>query len=117
MTTFLAVRLSRCVLVAFGVMTVVFFVGRLTGDPVQHILGANATPTDIAEFRRLLGFDEPLYLQYLGYVGSVLHGDLGRSFHFHSPVLELVLERSPATLELTFAAMSLALVVAIPLGV
>jgi ABC-type dipeptide/oligopeptide/nickel transport system permease component len=92
-------------------------VGRLTGDPVQHILGANATPTDIAEFRRLLGFDQPLYLQYLQYVGSILRGDLGRSFQFHSPVLGLVLERLPATLQLTFAAMSVALVVAIPTGV
>lgn len=117
MTAFLVARLSRCVLVAFGVLTVVFFVGRLTGDPVQHILGANATPTDIVEFRRLLGFDQPLYVQYFAYVSSVLRGDLGRSFHYHSPVLGLVLERFPATLQLTLAAMSVALVVAIPMGV
>ncbi len=116
MTSFFVARLLRCVLVAFGVLTVVFFVGRLTGDPVQHILGANATPTDIAEFRRLMGFDEPLYLQYVQYVGSVARGDLGRSFHYHSPALPLVLERFPATLQLTFAAMTVALVVAIPMG-
>ena len=116
MTVFFITRLFRCVLVAFGVVTVVFFVGRLTGDPVHHILGANATPTDIAEFRRLMGFDAPLSLQYVRYVGSVLQGDLGRSFHYHSPVLPLVLERFPATLQLTAAAMGVALVVAIPMG-
>jgi peptide/nickel transport system permease protein len=117
MTAFIVARLIRCVLVAFGVLTIVFFVGRLTGDPVQHILGANATPTDIAEFRRLMGFDRPLYLQYIQYVGSVLQGDLGRSFHYHSPVLPLVFERFPATLQLTAAAMGVALLVAVPMGI
>src|SRR5712671_2575513 len=68
MTAFFLARAVRGVLVAFGVLTVVFFVGRLTGDPVAHILGANATPSDIAEFRRLLGFDRPVYLQYFLYV-------------------------------------------------
>src|SRR5688572_19070012 len=116
MTAFFVARLLRGALVALGVLTVVFFVGRLTGDPVHHILGVNATPTDIAEFRRLMGFDEPLYLQYFLYVGSVLQGDLGRSFHYHSPALPLVLERFPATLQLTFAAMGVALVAAIPTG-
>jgi peptide/nickel transport system permease protein len=116
MTAFFLTRLLRGLLVAFGVLTVVFFVGRLTGDPVNHILGANATPTDIAEFRRLMGFDRPLLLQYFLYIGSVIQGDLGRSFHYHSPAMPMVLERLPATLQLTLAAMGVALAVAIPTG-
>jgi ABC-type dipeptide/oligopeptide/nickel transport system permease component len=116
MTAFFLARALRGLLVGFGVLTVVFFVGRLTGDPVAHILGANATPADIAEFRRLLGFDRPLFVQYFVYVGSVLQGDLGRSFQYHSPVLPLVLERIPATAQLTFAAMTVALAIAIPTG-
>lgn len=116
MATFLITRLVRGVLVMLGAVTVVFFIGRLTGDPAYHILGAFVTRNDIIEFRHLMGFDQPLWVQYFRYILSVLQGNMGTSFYYHTPAFGLVMERFPATLELTFAGMAVALLVSIPAG-
>jgi len=110
-------RLAQALLVVVGVSLVVFFVIRLSGDPTFLLLSADATEADRARFAREQGFDRPIHVQYAAFVTRALRGDLGRSLRYRQPVLPLVLERLPATLELALAALGVWLVVAIPAGV
>ena len=87
------------------------------GDPVQQMLGEGATASDLSALRHQYGLDAPLGQQYLHYWRGVLHGDLGRSLRLNDSVSHLVLTRYPYTLELTVAALLLALALAIPAGV
>ncbi len=101
-----------------GLSLIVFITLRLTGDPVSMLLQAGSpSKADIAEMRRLLDLDKPLPVQYISFVGKALTGDFGRSFHYSTPALGLVLERMPATLTLTLSSMAVALVLAFPLGI
>jgi peptide/nickel transport system permease protein len=116
--SFLVWRLIHSVVVVFGVLTVVFLLVRLTpGDPVLLMVPPDASPAAVAELREKLGFTQPLPVQYAIYLGQALTGDLGASLRQHRPVSQLILERFPATLELTSLSMLLAVVVALPLGV
>lgn len=117
MTTYLLRRALQCVLVIFGVATLVFLVLRLSGDPVALLVGVEATPEEVERFRRSMGFDRPLWVQYVSFLADLARGDFGRSIRFNSPCLNLVLERLPASIELALAASLVATVVAIPLGV
>ncbi len=111
-------RLAMLVPTLLGVgLLVAGFLHLVPGDPVEIMLGESATPGDAAALRHDLGLDQPLPVQLAGFVVRAAHGDLGRSITFRAPVLDVVLARYPATLELAAAAMALALVVAIPLGV
>lgn len=114
---FLLRRLGRTLVVIFGAVTAVFFIARLTGDPAQLMMAAFSTPQDVERFRRVMGFDRPLWQQYLIFMGSALGGDLGRSFQYQMPTAVLVLERLPATFELAFGSLLLATLLGIPLGV
>jgi peptide/nickel transport system permease protein len=87
------------------------------GDPVQIMLGEEATPQNIAALRHELGLDQPLLVQFFAWLAHVLRGDLGRSIRSHQPVLEAILERLPVTIELTFLAMFVSLLIAIPTGI
>ena len=118
MARFLIRRLLLTIPVLIGVATLVFSLIHLVpGDPVQTMLGESASPQDVAQMRTRLGLDRPLYVQYLSFAGGALRGDLGTSLRTSQPVSEAILERMPATLELAAAAMLVAIVVAIPLGV
>lgn len=118
MKAYIARRLLEAVPVVWGVVTIVFLVIHLTpGDPVEIMLGENASAAGRAALRHDLGLDRPLALQYLTFLGNVATGDLGRSLYTQKGVLESVLERYPATVELALAAMALAVIIAIPLGV
>ncbi len=117
MTGYLVRRLFLTLVVMVGVATLVFFVLRLSGDPVVLLVGPEASPEQIEQFRTNLGLDRPIYIQYLSYLSELARGDLGNSLRFKGPCLNLVLERVPATLELAFAASLIATVVAVPLGV
>ncbi len=86
------------------------------GDPIAILVPADASPAEIAQAVRALGLDQPLWQQYLHFVGNALHGDLGRSFIFNEPSIRLIFERLPATLELAFVALVLSLAVGLPLG-
>jgi peptide/nickel transport system permease protein len=105
------------VIVLLGIMTIVFIIQQLTGDPTYLLLPPDATKEDIAIFRHAMGFDRPFYVQYFHFLKGVLHGDFGQSLRHAQPALYLVLERLPATIELTMAALMIALVVAIPVGI
>lgn len=88
------------------------------GDPAEIFLGENrSTPELLARIRHDMGLDRPLYVQYLGYLGSILRGDLGRSLDNNSPVVREIGSRLPPTLELTFAALAIAMTLGLGLGV
>jgi len=115
---FLIRRLLLTIPVLLGVATLVFSLIHLVpGDPAQAMLGDGASPQDIAELRTNLGLDQPLPSQYATFLRSALTGDLGTSFRTGQPVTLMIAERVPATAELALAAMLVAVVLAIPLGV
>jgi len=116
MTRYVFVRLVRTTLAVFAVTTIVFFVARLTGDPSAVILGGQASEDDVQAYRRLMGWDRPLWAQYLQFLGTASRLDFGDSLYFRVPAMELVLERLPATIELTVAAVLLALLIGVSLG-
>jgi peptide/nickel transport system permease protein len=104
--------------VLLGVSIVVFVMVRaIPGDPAQILLGQAATPDQVAEVRTRLGLDEPLPIQYLVFIRGALTGDLGDSIVLGQPVTAVLLERFPATLELTLAALLLAVAIGVPVGV
>lgn len=118
MTRFLVRRLLLVVPVLFGVTTLVFSLIHLVpGDPVQAMIGESASPQDVADLRVRLGLDRPLYVQYGAFLRGISSGNLGTSLRTNQPVTRAIAERMPATFELAAAAMLVAVVVALPLGV
>jgi ABC-type dipeptide/oligopeptide/nickel transport system permease component len=118
MTRFLVRRLLLTIPVLLGVATLVFSLIHLVpGDPAQAMLGDGAAPQDIAELRANLGLDRSLPAQYVSFLRRAVTGDLGTSFRTGQPVTLMIAERVPATAELAFAAMAVAVLLAIPLGV
>jgi ABC-type dipeptide/oligopeptide/nickel transport system permease component len=115
---FLARRVALTLPVLFGVATLVFsLIHLIPGDPAQAMLGESASPQDVAELRARLGLDRPLLEQYARFLGGVARGNLGRSLRTDQPVTTAILERMPATVELAAAAMLVAVLLAIPLGI
>lgn len=115
---YLARRLALSIPVLLGVTFIVFMILRLIpGDPIQVMFAGTGAPLEQREaMRHALGLDRPLPVQYVTYLGNALHGDFGESIHFGEPVLPLVLQRVPATVELTLAGLFLGLVFALPAG-
>ena len=110
-------RLLAAIPVLFGLSFVVFaFVHLLPGDPVAALLGQHATPQLTAQIREQMGLDKPLYEQYAIYLGQLARFDLGKSVINNRPVIEELSRRFPATIELTAAALLLAIGLGIPLG-
>ncbi len=105
------------VLVLFGVSIVVFLLTYLGGDPVAVLLPLDTPPEQIEAFRREMGFDQPFPVQYFKFRSRALQGDFGYSYHYRTDAMGIVLERMPATIKLTFAALFVALVVSIPAGI
>ena len=87
------------------------------GDPADLLLSEEASPQDIADARRRWGLDQPIYIQYLRFLANILSGDLGTSFRYADPVITLIGERLPATIELAIASLLIAIILGIPLGV
>jgi len=115
---FLIRRVLLTIPVLLGVATLVFSLIHLVpGDPAQAMLGDGASPQDIAELRTNLGLDRPLPAQYASFLQNAVTGDLGTSFRTGQPVTQMIAERVPATAELALAAMSVAILLAIPLGI
>ena len=96
---------------------VVFALTHLSGDPVLLMVSPDAPPDVVTSTRHALGFDRPLYEQLARYLGNAVHGDLGLSLRMNRPVTALIRERLPATLQLTLAALVIAIVVAVPAGI
>jgi peptide/nickel transport system permease protein len=110
-------RLLQSIIVIFGVTLLSFVTLHLAGDPTYFYVSERASEEEINETRIKLGFDKPLPVQYLNFLGNLARGDLGMSIRSRKPAIELVMERLPATLELTFFAMLISIVVAIPIGI
>jgi peptide/nickel transport system permease protein len=109
--------LAQGVLVMLTVAFIAFAMFRYVGDPVANMMGQEATLQDRDELRAKLGLDKPFPIQFARYVGNVLQGDLGISYRQARPVLALMIERLPATLELALLSALLAVAVGVPLGV
>ncbi len=103
--------------VLWVVSVIVFLMMSFTGDPVFMIVPIDATDSEIAQARRLLGLDHSLLVQYWRFLTSLVQGDFGYSYVFRQPAMTLILERLPATVEMVLVAMVMAVSVAIPLGV
>jgi peptide/nickel transport system permease protein len=116
MTAYLLRRLMQTALVIAAMSVIVFFGVHVIGDPVWLLVNPQMDQQDIEAAIRALGLDRPIWEQYLYFVRGALHGDLGRSFIFGEPALTVIIQRMPATLELAFAALVMAIVVGIPLG-
>ena len=115
---FLVRRALLTIPVLLGVATLVFSLIHLVpGDPAQAMLGDGASPQDIAELRTSLGLDRPLTAQYATFLRHAVMGDLGTSFRTGQPVTQMIAERVPATAELALAAMTVAILLALPLGI
>ena len=118
MGRFLARRLVLTIPVLLGVATLVFsLIHLIPGDPAQAMLGEAAPQSDVEELRRQLGLDQPLAQQYAAFLGGLVKGDLGTSLRTGLPVTEQIVERMPATFELALAAMLVAILFSMPLGI
>lgn len=117
MTVFVIRRLMQAALVILVMSLLVFFGVHVVGNPVDILINPMFTQEEYEQAVRSLGLDRPIHEQYLVFLGNALKGELGDSFVFGQPALELILQRLPATLELAFAALLLAIVVGLPLGV
>jgi len=117
MSAYLVRRLLQSFIVLFGVTLLSFLVLHMAGDPTYLYVSEHATQAQIASTRHLLGFDRSLTDQYLSYMSGLMRGDLGNSLRSKTPALNLVMDRLPATLELTIFAMVIAIALAIPIGI
>jgi peptide/nickel transport system permease protein len=116
MSIYIIRRLLQAVVVIAAMSILVFAGVFMIGDPAQILISDDADQAERQKLIESLGLDLPFHLQYLRFVGRALHGDLGNSFVFNEPALRLILDRMPATLELAFTALLLAIVIGIPLG-
>ena len=110
-------RIVQVIPTLIGVSLIAFVAMRMLGDPAHLVLGENATPQAVAEYRREQGLDQPLHLQYVRFLASALQGDFGYSFRYRTPVFPLLLERLPATVMLGLSALGLAVSLGVPLGI
>jgi len=117
MKAYILKRLFHSIFVLVGISLVVFVILHLTGDPAALLMPMDATPEQVAQFRQEMGFNDPILVQYWRFFKGTLQGDFGKSFRHSQPALDLVMERMPATIQLTLAAMVIALLVAIPVGI
>lgn len=117
MTRYLIKRLWHTLLVMIGISLISFFFIHLSGDPVMLMLPTDASKQEIEKMRQQLGFNDPLPVQYVRFISKGVRGDFGESLYYHIPAMTLILERLPASLELAVAAMMIAFVVSVPLGI
>lgn len=112
--------IRRClyaVFVLFGVATIVFFLARLTGNPVAIMLPPDATQAQLEAMTKSLGLDKPVYVQYGIFIRDLLHFDFGESIRYHEPTLTIIMEKLPATVELATTALLFSLILGLPIGV
>ncbi|AOB28976.1 MULTISPECIES: ABC transporter permease [Bordetella] len=117
MLAFIARRLFQSLLVMLTVALIAFSMFRYVGDPIASMVGQDTTPQQRAQLRVDLGLDDPFVVQFARFVGNAVRGDFGVSYRQRRPVAELLEERLPATLELSFVSALMALVFGIPMGI
>ncbi|RYE31565.1 MAG: ABC transporter permease [Hyphomicrobiales bacterium] len=117
MPGFLLRRLGQALVTILGVVTLIFFVQRLTGDPTYLLVPETATQADIAALRHQLGFDRPLVVQYFDFLGELVRFDLGQSVVQRVPVTTIIASRLPYTLMLAAGALLVACGIGVPIGI
>ena len=116
MLVFVIRRLLQSVVVLFVMSLLVFTGVYAIGNPIDILISPDATQIDREGAIARLGLDKPMWVQYLVFVKQALAGDLGKSFAFNIPAIDLIFERMPATLELAFLAMIMAVVIGLPIA-
>ena len=117
MIRYLSFRLLLALPALWLILTMVFMLAHIVpGDPVAQMLGEGARADDLQQLRHTLGLDLPLPVQYGRYLAGIAHGNLGESFRFQQPVLQVVISHYPATLELAFVALLVCTGIGIPAG-
>ena len=114
---FIAVKILRAVVTLWLIVTFAFVILRMSGDPIEAIVGDEAAPEVIAYYHHKYGLDQPLHKQYFAYFASILSGDLGISYQDEREVIETVLEAVPRTLQLGLTSFVFSLIIGIPLGI
>jgi peptide/nickel transport system permease protein len=109
-------KVAQSIVLLFGVVLLVFFMVRITGDPAALMMPREASPQAIEAFREQMGFNRPVIVQFGDFLSGAVVGDFGNSLHFKTPAMPLVLERLPATLQLASVGLIMAVVVGIPVG-
>jgi peptide/nickel transport system permease protein len=117
MKRYIASRLLQAAVSLLVVAVVVFFLSRITGDPIDTMLPVEATEAERDALRQQLGLDRPLVVQLGNFLANLARGDLGHSFRFNEPVRDLLIERAPNSLLLAGSAIAIALLIGIPVGV
>lgn len=118
MTTYILRRIFLSIPVLIGILFATFALARLIpSDPCRAMLGEKATDEVCDQFLERHGLDKPIPVQFVVYMGEILKGDFGRSFRFSLPVTEILMQRLPITIELSFAALTISILVGIPLGI
>ncbi len=110
-------QLVQLVVVIFGISVLAFTILHVLGDPVLLLLPQNAGKEEFERYRKLLGLDQPLYVQYWKFASKAVLGDFGKSWYADTPAFRLVIERMPPTIYLTFAGLLVALLISLPLGI
>jgi peptide/nickel transport system permease protein len=109
-------RLLQMLVTLVAVSLIAFVATSVLGDPSYFVLGDNATPQAVAQYRKENGLDRPAWEQYFTFLGGMARGDMGQSFHYRAPAAEVVAARLPATITLGLASLGLAVFLGIPLG-
>lgn len=117
MLEFVIKRTAQMLVVIFLALTVVFFLIRLSGDPTALFLPPDAPREQLEKYRELLGFDQPLLIQYKDFMINAVQGDFGDSLRTREDALSVVLDRLPATFQLALSALVVSIIIAIPIGV
>ncbi len=110
-------QLVQVVVVIFGISLLAFTILHVLGDPVLLLLPQNAGKEEFERYRKLLGLDQPVYVQYWKFASRAVLGDFGKSWYADTPAFRLVIERMPPTIYLTLAGFAVALLIALPLGI
>lgn len=116
MTIWLVRRLSQALVVVLMMSLIVFIGLHAIGNPIDTLIGPDVDQVQRARIIQQLGLDQPLWKQYFSFLNGALHGNLGNSFVYNIPAVSLILQRLPATLELAFAALFIAVILGVPLG-
>ncbi len=116
MQRYILSSLGQAISVLIGVLILVFFMVRATGDPATLMLAREASPEQVEAFRHQMGFDRPLIVQFADFTAKTLTGNFGNSLHYRLPALPLIVERLPATVQLAVVALIMSLVIGVPLG-
>jgi peptide/nickel transport system permease protein len=116
MTKYLLSKITQSLVLLFGVVFLVFFMVRITGDPAALMMPRESSPEQIEAFREKMGFNDPILVQFSRFLKGAVRGDFGASLHFKTPAMPLVLERLPATVQLASTGLLMAVIIGIPIG-